>query len=156
MLMGSTIQFKDPDLVEKFNKESTSMKDGQDERCLLSTVGLVGLSPISKLDFAEANRSPDDFASVCGVFGFSMTVVLGESIGDSTSSDSNLKGEMLDGYYNVGYGMDGSHMPPRNMGMDVGSNMFATQKPYHDNNLPSQGFPALTISRQSVVFLDFL
>ena len=31
MLMGSTIQFKDPDLVEKFNKESTSMKDGQDE-----------------------------------------------------------------------------------------------------------------------------
>jgi hypothetical protein len=91
---------------------------------------------------------------------------------------------MLDGYSNVGYGMDGSHMPPRNMGMDVGSNMFATQKPYHDNNLPSQGFPAsnpvppaqpafdcskpppnsilprqtgpLTISRQSVVFLDFL
>jgi hypothetical protein len=37
---------------------------------------------------------------------------------------------MLDGYSNVGYGMDGSHMPPRNMGMDVGSNMFATQKPY--------------------------
>lgn len=31
MLMGSTIQFKDPDIVEKFNKESTSMKDGQDE-----------------------------------------------------------------------------------------------------------------------------
>lgn len=49
---------------------------------------------------------------------------------------------MLDGYSNVGYGMDGSHMPPRNMGMDVGSNMFATQKPYHDNNLPSHGFPA--------------
>ena len=56
--------------------------------------------------------------------------------------DSNLKGEMLDGYSNVGYGMDGTHMPPRNMGMDVGSNMFATQTPYHVINLPSQGFPA--------------
>jgi hypothetical protein len=31
MLMGSTIQFKDPDIVEKFNKESTPMEDGQDE-----------------------------------------------------------------------------------------------------------------------------
>jgi hypothetical protein len=29
--MGSTIQFKDPDIVEKFNKESTPMEDGQDE-----------------------------------------------------------------------------------------------------------------------------
>jgi hypothetical protein len=30
---------------------------------------------------------------------------------------------MLDGYSNVGYGMDGSHMSPRNMGMDVGSSV---------------------------------
>ena len=30
-LMRSTIQFKDPDIVEKFNEESTPMKDGQDE-----------------------------------------------------------------------------------------------------------------------------
>lgn len=38
--------------------------------------------------------------------------------------------------------MDGSYLPPKNMGMDVGSNLFATQKPYHDINLPSQRFPA--------------
>ena len=49
---------------------------------------------------------------------------------------------MPDSYHNVGYGMDGSYLPPRNMGMDVGPNLFATQKPYHDINLPSQGFPA--------------
>ena len=29
--MRSTIQFKDPDIVGKFNEESTPMKDGQDE-----------------------------------------------------------------------------------------------------------------------------
>lgn len=58
--------------------------------------------------------------------------------------DSNLRGEMPDSYHNVGYGMDGSYLPPRNMGMDVGPNMFATQKPYHDINLHSQGLPAST------------
>jgi hypothetical protein len=67
---------------------------------------------------------------------------------------------MLDGYSNVGYGMDGSHMPPRNMGMDVGSNMFATQKPYHDIILPSQGFLGISyltqLFRQSNSLLVFL
>jgi hypothetical protein len=29
--MRFTIQFKDPDIVGKFNEESTPMKDGQDE-----------------------------------------------------------------------------------------------------------------------------
>lgn len=56
--------------------------------------------------------------------------------------DSNLKGGIPDGLYNVGYGMDGLYLPPWNMGIDVGSNLFATQKPYNNSNIPSQGFPS--------------
>lgn len=36
MLLGSTIQFQDQDLVEKFNKKSSLMKGGQDEMQIMA------------------------------------------------------------------------------------------------------------------------
>jgi len=194
MLMGSTIQFKDLDIVEKFNKESTSMKDGQDEMKTMenqidnliktkntkaekrlgigkakantpltggdslfpelveSPIGSPNTTVIKnpKTPQTDSKSSGDQFFSAkssLDIGGRPINPTVDKMQGPKTPLlltnllDSNLKGEMPDGYHNVGYGMDDSYLPPRNKGMDVGSNMFATQKPY-DINLPSQGFPA--------------
>ena len=194
MLMGSTIQFKDPDIVENFNKVSTSMKVGQDETKTMENQidnltktknakaeKSLGISkakastPLTGEDslFPKLVESPIDSPNTTVIKNSKTPKTDSKSSGDQFFSakssldiggrpsnptvdkmqgskapllltnllDSNLKGEMPDSYHNVGYSMDGSYLPPRNMSMAVGPNLFATQKPYHDIILSSQGFP---------------